>query len=641
MWNNENLLILWQLNNKPKEFLLNSLWTLNRASDNPNIHITTAETEQFPAPIAKILISRGMTIAEDIDSFFKPTLENLHSPFLMDSMDTALQRIEKAIANGERVRIYGDYDVDGTVTTAMLTRYLRRIGAQVDYHIPKRFTEFYGLAIETVEECFNDGISLLITVDTGVTAVDAIKYAHDLDIDVIVCDHHEPSDALPDAFALLNPIKGTCHYPFKYLCACGVTFKLIQALCQRRGEPEVAFEYLDLVAIASTADMVPLIGENRTLVHFGLLQMNAKPLPGLKGLMECTNIKPGTIASSTIVYNLAPLINAAGRMGDAERAVELMLTDDPLQAFRLAQDLESKNYRRRVIDDKTFTEAQQIAEHLIANENRRSLVLHNPDWHVGVINIVASRLVEKYHLPTIMLTSIDHIAKGSARSIKNFDVHSALKQCQKYLRQFGGHKYAAGLSLEESNVSALRDEFDRIARTMLSEEMLVPEVVIDSELHFSELSPDFLRLLRQFAPFGYGNNKPCFLTQNILLSGRASIVGKNHLRMRVRQENVVFEAIGFNLGDKLELCNAGEPLSIVYTIEEIIHHQRVSLQLYIKDIALTSEQPLRTKLVMDEMATVLANAATDELAAGHIPPINGTSSSKNNGTNGTAAAIVV
>lgn len=614
------MLILLQLNNKPKDISLNSLWTLNRVSESPNIHITTTELESLPAPIAKILISRGLTTVDDIENFFKPVLENLHSPFLMDGMEQALERIENAVRKGERIRIYGDYDVDGTVTTAMLTRYLRRIGAQVDYYIPKRFTEFYGLSIETVEECFNDGISLLITVDTGVTAVEAIQYARDLDIDVIVCDHHEPSDELPNAFALLNPIKGTCKYPFKHLCACGVTFKLVQALCEQRGEPEVAFEYLDLVAIATTADMVLLIGENRTLVHYGLLQMNAKPLPGLKGLMECTNIKAGTIASSTIVYNLAPLINAAGRMGDAERAVELMLTEDPLQAFRLAQDLESKNYQRRVIDDKTFTEAQIIAEDLIVRENRRSLVLHHPDWHVGVINIVASRLVEKYHLPTIMLTSIDNIAKGSARSIKNFDVHAALKQCQKYLRQFGGHKYAAGLSLEESNVKALRDEFDRIARTMLSEEMLVPEVVIDAELDFSELSTDFLKLLRQFAPFGYGNNKPCFLTQNVVPSGRASIVGKNHLRMRIRQGNSVFDAIGFNLGDKLDLCNAGESLSVVYTIEEILHHQRVSLQLYIKDIALTSEQPLRTKLVMDEMATALATAVADvpeELPNGH------------------------
>ncbi|TAE23022.1 MAG: single-stranded-DNA-specific exonuclease RecJ [Candidatus Kapaibacterium sp.] len=598
MWNDEKNVIYTQLNNKQKDISLNSLWTLNRASENPNIHVTTAQNETFPEPIANILRSRNISTSEEIQSLLSPSLSQLHSSFAMSDMERAIGRVEQAISRGQRIRIYGDYDVDGTVTTAMLTMFLRRIGAQVDYYIPERFTEFYGLSVDTVESCYNDGVSLLITVDTGVTALESIQTARDLDIDVIVCDHHEPSDSLPNAFGILNPIKGNCPYPFKYLCACGVTFKMIQALAERRGQPEIAFEYLDLVAIASTADMVPLTGENRILVHFGLEQMNAKPRPGLHGLMECTNIKPGTITSSTIVYNLAPLINAAGRMGDAIRAVELMLADDNLQAFRLAQDLESKNYRRRVIDDQTFTEAQKVAEDLIA-DGRRSLVLHNPHWHVGVINIVASRLVEKYHLPTIMLTSIDHIAKGSARSIKNFDVHAALKKSQRLLRQFGGHKYAAGLSLEESNIPALRDEFDAIARAALSEEMLVPEIVIDTELNFAEMSPDFLRLLRQFSPFGYGNTKPCFLTQNVVLAGRASIVGKNHLRFRARQDNQIFEAIGFNLGDKLDVCNLGEALSIVYTIEETLHHNRISLQLYVKDLALVSEQPLRIQFAAD------------------------------------------
>lgn len=580
------------MNNKQKDISLNSLWTLNRASENPNIHVTSTQHEAFPEPIANILRSRNITSSEEITGLFSPSLEQLHPAFSMSDMERAVERIQQAISSGQRIRIYGDYDVDGTVTTAMLTMFLRRIGAQVDYYIPERFTEFYGLSVETVENCYTDGISLLITVDTGVTALESIQTARDLDIDVIVCDHHEPPDSLPNATAILNPIKGNCPYPFKYLCACGVTFKLIQALAERFNMGDVPFEYLDLVAIASTADMVPLVGENRILVHYGLQKMNEKPRPGLRGLMECTNIKPGTINSSTIVYNLAPLINAAGRMGDAIRAVELMLTEDNLQAFRLAQDLESKNYRRRVIDDQTFTEAQKVAEELIA-EGRRSLVLHNPNWHVGVINIVASRLVEKYHLPTIMLTSIDNIAKGSARSIRNFDVHAALKKSQKYLRQFGGHKYAAGLSLEERNIPTLRNEFDAIARAALSEEMLVPEIVIDTELRFEDISADFLRLLRHFAPFGYGNIKPCFLTQNVVVSGRASIVGKNHLRFRARQEHYVFEAIGFNLGEKLDICNSGEPLSIVYTIEETLHHQRLSLQLYIKDVAPMREQPLR------------------------------------------------
>lgn len=513
----------------------------------------------------------------------------------MNGMDKAVQRIEDAILHNERIRIYGDYDVDGTVSTAMLIRYLRHIGAQADYYIPQRFTEFYGLSCETVDDCLRDNISLLITVDTGTTATEAIAYAQNTGIDVIVCDHHEPTDTLPPAYALLNPIMPDSTYPFKNLCACGVTFKLLQALCAHHNEPHAAYDYLDLVAIATAADMVPLIGENRTLVHFGLERMNQQPLPGIRGLMECTNITLGTITSSTLVYNLAPLINAAGRMGDAERAVELMLTEDPLQAFRFAQDLESKNYQRRVIDDKTFSEAQVMAEEMITKQHRRSLVLYHPDWHVGVINIVASRLAEKYHLPTIMLTSIDHVAKGSARSIKNFDIHAALKQCRQYLRQFGGHKYAAGLSLDEQNIAALRDAFDHIVRSTLSNDMLIPETPIDTEITFEDISPEFLTFLRLFAPFGYGNPKPAFLTRHVLPVGRASIVGKNHLRMRVRQNNLVFDAIGFALGNKLDLCNSGETLSLVYTIEEIRHNQRTSVQLYLKDIALTREQPLKVQ----------------------------------------------
>ncbi len=589
---------------------MNTSWTLNTASDDQTIH-SLAQSQSFPETIAKILISRGITASEDIDGFFNPSLTDLHDPFLMDGMDSAVHRIKQAIASGEKIRIYGDYDVDGTVTTAMLTRFLRSIGAEVDFYIPERATEVYGISIDTIETTFLHDVKLLIAVDTGVTAVDAITYAQSLGMDVIVCDHHEPSDALPPAYALLNPIKGNCDYPFRNLCACGVTFKLVQALCRERGTPELAYQFLDLVAIASTADMVPLIGENRILVHFGLLAMNDKPRPGLKGLLDCTNQKVGTITSSTIVYNLAPLINAAGRMGDAYRAVDLMLTDDELSAFRLAQDLESKNYRRRVIDEKTFAEASKIAEELIEKEHRRSLVIFNPEWHVGVINIVASRLVERFHLPTVLLTSIDHVAKGSARSIKNFDVHSALKQCQKYLKQFGGHKYAAGLSLEEKNVPALRDAFDKIARSMLSDAMITPEIQVDSVLHFSEVSPDFLDYLRHFAPFGYGNAKPCFLTHNVTSSGRANIVGKNHLRFRARQDGIVLDSIGFNLGDKLDLCNSGEALSIVYTIEEIIYHSRITLQLYIKDIRRSAEVMMEELPLSSNAANGVVKAAND------------------------------
>jgi single-stranded-DNA-specific exonuclease len=587
---------------------------------------------------------------------FSPVIEDLHDPFAMDGMEKAVERIEQAIANGEPIRIYGDYDVDGTVTTAMLTHFLRSIGAEVDFFIPKRFTEVYGISTDTIETVFMDDRKLLIAVDTGVTAVEAIKYANSLGMDVIVCDHHEPSDALPPAFALLNPIKGTCSYPFKNLCACGVTFKFIQAICQRRGIASEAFQYLDLVAVASTADMVPLVGENRIMVHYGLERINSAPRIGLKGLFDCTNTKVGTVTSSTIVYNIAPLINAAGRMGDAYTAVELMLSDEEIHAFRLAQDLESKNYRRRVIDEKTFTEACVIAEDLIHNQHRRSLVVYAPDWHVGVINIVASRLVEKYHLPTIMLTGIDHIAKGSARSIKNFDVHSALKRCAKLLKQFGGHKYAAGLSLDEKNVPALRDAFDAICRAELTETMMVPEITIDAELQFSDITPAFLNFHRQFAPFGYGNVKPCFVTHNILASGRANIVGKNHLRFRARQSGMTVDAIGFNLGEKLDLCNASEPLSVAYTIEEILYHQRVTLQLYIKDVRRTAEYtaehplllsgelvplPVALPIVLPVALPVVEDSLTGSLLPAGMAGINGTSGNGSNvsrmNSNGTSS----
>jgi single-stranded-DNA-specific exonuclease len=603
------------LNNKQKTSL-NTSWTLTQAGDDPTI-LSLAQQNSFPEPIAKILISRGITAPEDIAVFFNPSLSELHNPFEMDGMDKAVERIEQAVANKEPIRIYGDYDVDGTVTTAMLTHFLRSIGAVVDFYIPKRFTEVYGMSTEIIETAFLEERKLLIAVDTGVTAVEAIDLANSLEMDVIVCDHHEPSDALPAAYALLNPIKGTCNYPFKNLCACGVTFKLIQALCSRRGVPEQAYQYLDLVAVASTADMVPLVGENRILVHFGLQHINELTRTGLKGLLDCTNAKVGTITSSTIVYNIAPLINAAGRMGDAFAAVELMLSDDDLHAFRLAQDLESKNYRRRVIDEQTFTEAIQMAEELINKEHRRSLVLYQPEWHVGVINIVASRLVEKFHLPTLMLTSIEGVAKGSARSIKNFDIHAALKQCSKLLKQFGGHKYAAGLSLEEKNIPALRDMFDEICRAALSETMIMPDIAVDAELSFADITPEFLEYHRHFAPFGYGNAKPCFVTHRINSSGRANVVGKNHLRFRARQNGAVIDSIGFNLGEKLDLCNGGEPLSIVYTIEEIIYNQRTTLQLYIKDVRLTSEFT-----TPDSASLLLASTPT---------PLNGHAASNGNG----------
>ncbi len=572
-----------------------------------------AQSLSLPHSIAKILNSRGINDAYTAQSFFKPDLKQLHSPMQMDGMEIAVQRILRAIENKELIRIYGDYDVDGTVSTAMLLHFLQAIGANAEFYVSDRFTEGYGISSEAIRDAKRDGVSVFISVDTGVTAVEPIRLAQDMGIDCIICDHHEPGESLPPALAILDPIKGTCSYPFKFLCGCGVTFKLIQGLCHTLGKPDFAYEYLDYVAIATSSDMVPLTGENRILVHFGLEKLNAKPRPGIAGLLVCTNTPVGTITSATIAFNLAPRINAAGRLGDASRAVELMLSENELHAFRLAQELESNNYQRRSIDDKTFREAREMAEELISKHQYRSLVLHNPDWHVGVINIVASRLVERFHLPTIMLTSLDGVAKGSARSIKNFDIHTALKLCSHHLKQFGGHKYASGLSVEEVNIPALREAFDTVARTMLTDEMILPEIVIDAEIAFSDLAGHFLNLLRQFAPYGYHNAKPQFITHHIFTAGRPVIVGRNHLKLRLRHGTTIMDAIGFNLGDLLELCSASTPLSIVYTIEESSHPRGKSmLQLYIKDIRSTDEAQtaIVTKPFHSDLRSALPSSPT-------------------------------
>ncbi len=558
-------------------------WIVNKEHDDHTVK-QIAEAENIPDSIARILVSRGTLTTETAHSFFYPSMEDLHDPFLMDGVREAVERIERAQESGELIWIYGDYDVDGTTSTALLLHYLREFGCNVDYFITDRFSEGYGLTRSGLLEAADAGAGLIISVDMGTTSVDATRYAGEIGLDVIICDHHEPSDELPDVYALLNPIKPGCSYPFKSLCAGGVTFKLVQAMCTSRGVPEKALDYLDFVAVASASDMVPLVGENRTMVYFGLQRLNETPRPGFKGMFECSNIEVGTICSSTIVYNLAPRLNAAGRLGDARKAVELLLTENDIQAFRLAQELESKNHQRRVIDEKIFHEASAIADDLINKQNYRSLVLHDPNWHVGVINIVASRLVEKFHKPTIMLTTVDNVTKGSARSIKNFDIHQALHRCSHLLKQFGGHKYAAGLSLDASNVPELRDLFDEVARTTITDDMLIPEQQIDTELNLNELSPAFVELLQRFSPFGYQNFKPTFVSHNVHMVRRAKIVGKNHVKFRVRQGNFLIDAIGFNLGDRLSMLNSGKPISIIYTIEESMHRNSKHLQLYVKDL---------------------------------------------------------
>lgn len=573
--------------------MLNYNWKFRENKDEKAVS-NLVSSLKIPRSIANVLYSRGFVTIAEARNFFDPKLEDILDPFIMRGMDEAVERILRAIKKQELIWIHGDYDVDGTTSTAILLIYLREIGANVDYHIPDRFQEGYGLTVTSVAEAKAKGVSLILTVDVGITSYDALSYAKSLGMDAIVCDHHEPGEFLPQADIILDPLVPECNYPFKYLAACGVAFKLLHALCIKLNHPEKAYTYLDFVAIASAADMVPLLGENRALVKFGLEILNKNPRPGLLGLINCTNLKLGSITTSSIIFSLAPLINAAGRLGDAGRSVEMMTETCEFQAFRMAQQLEQENRRRRYYDELTFEEAIPYADELLSKKPRKSIVIHGPKWHAGVIGIVASRLVDRYHLPTVLMTTIYNMAKGSARSINDFDIHNALKSCDFLLKEYGGHKHAAGLSLEVSKVEEFSECFDEIAQKNITNEMLVPEIQIDAELNLFELSPKFIDILNKFSPYGYNNYKPVFYSRGITSKNGIKILGNNHIKFRACQyhpdypgvENMKFEidAIGHNLIDKINICSNGKKFSIVYNLEENNYNGHNSIQLKIKDI---------------------------------------------------------
>ncbi len=568
---------------------MNYRWTFRQTADDSTIN-NLSKTLKIPKCLATVLSARGFNSVEEAKKYFNPSLDDLHDPFLLKGMDKVVDRIFSAIERGRHIWIHGDYDVDGTASTSMMLRFLREIGMKVDYYIPDRFDEGYGLSRKSIDGAINTDADFVLTVDVGITSYDALEYAQQQNMDVIICDHHEPGDLIPDVYAIIDPYMPGCSYPFKHLSACGVAFKIVQAVCNKLNKPKKPYEYLDFVAIASAADMVPLIGENRVLVHYGLKKLNQNPRPGIKGLIECTNLKLGSIATSNIVYALAPLINAAGRMGDALRSVHMMTKDDEIAAFQIAQQLEQENRRRRVFDEQTFEEAIPMAKEEINGNDRRSLVLHKPHWHAGIIGIVASRLVDKFNLPTVLLTSIDRMAKGSARSISNFDIHTALKKCSRFLTEFGGHKHAAGLSLEEKYIDEFREEFDKLAREDITKDMLVPEILVDAELKLNELSPDFLKALNKFAPYGYENYKPIFYSKGVKSANGVKIVGNNNLRFRAFQHNFVIDAIGYGLAHKIKYCNSGKSFSIVYNLEINTHNGSRSPQLCIKDIRPDEEE---------------------------------------------------
>jgi single-stranded-DNA-specific exonuclease len=543
-------------------------WTVAEPPD-PDAVRRLAQEIRVAEPIARILVHRGIDTYDKAKIYFRPTLELLHNPFLLRGMTEAVARVLVALQNNEKVIIYGDYDVDGTNGAAMVYVFLKQLDARVDYYIPDRIKEGYGITQAGIDVAHQQGITLIVAVDCGITAVSQVDYAASLGIDVIICDHHEPGPTLPNASAVLDPLKPGDPYPFKQLCGCGVAYKLLQGLANKIGMSSILSTYLDFVALATTADIVPLVGENRIMTKLGLELINRSPRPGIQALIERSGLLAGRVTSGQVVFVLAPRINAVGRLGDARRAVRLLTSVDPGVASELAEVLEEENRNRRKIDEEAFAEAQQLAESALDVDSDAAIVLHGENWHPGVIGIVASRMVEKYYKPSIMMATVDGVAKGSARSISGFDVYQALKMCEDKLIQFGGHKYAAGLTMELARLEEFREAFNAAVKEMMTEELKTPEIRVDCEISLSELSPQFVRLLREFAPFGPSNMKPTFLARNLEVAGTARIVGRNHLRFRVRQNGALFDAIGFGLGDLLPQVDQGrKDLECVFSVEE-------------------------------------------------------------------------
>lgn len=564
---------------------MQSKWELVESRPHEEIENLSRQSS-IPYAVARILINRGIDTPEQVDRFFNPNTSHLYDPFLMLDMDKAVDRIVKALGQRERIAIYGDYDVDGITSASMLYLILKDLGGDVIPYIPDRQNEGYGISELGILELQKSGASLIISVDCGITSIKEAKVATALGIDLIISDHHEPGDSIPNALAVCDPKREGCGYPFKELSGVGVAYKIAQGIIQKLNlENEYTEKYMDLVALGSAADIVPLVDENRVFVKLGLEKINNLPEVGLAALIEVACIKAGKIEVGDIVFGIAPRINAVGRLGSALRAVKLLTTRDRASSRQIAQVLEDENRRRKDIDNATLEEAVREIEQTINPLEARSLVLSREGWHPGVIGIVASRLIERYYRPTVMITIENGQGKGSARAIAKFDIYQALKACGDLLLQFGGHKYAAGLTIAAENIPEFKRRFEQVCREIIPEEDLVPKIKIESEISLDEITPEVVASLKRFAPFGPKNNRPNFFSRGLEVLDIPRIVGSNHLKFRAGQGGVAFEAIGFNLGHTIDrLAIGGRPLEMVYAVEENEYNGRKTVQLRIKDL---------------------------------------------------------
>jgi single-stranded-DNA-specific exonuclease len=562
--------------------------------------------------LAELLVQRGVTSFEEAKAFFRPDLAQLHDPFLMNDMQKAIERIATARDKEQKIMVYGDYDVDGTTAVALVYAFLKENGFQyIDYYIPDRYSEGYGISFAGIDYAFEHNFSLIIALDCGIKAVDKVNYANERSIDFIICDHHRPGEELPSAVAVLDAKRIDSTYPFDELSGCGVGFKLIQAYAQTHDITfDSLYKYLDLVTISIASDIVPIIGENRILAHFGLKLINTNPRPGIESILGVANIvrKPedeiskdgedtGLLFSreltiSDMVFVVGPRINAAGRIESGRNSVKLLVSPDMATAASIAQQINDFNTERRTLDTQITLEALELIDKDEKLRKAKATVVFNPNWHKGVIGIVASRLTESYYRPTVVLTQSNGLITGSARSVKDFDVYDAIDACSDLLEHFGGHMYAAGLSMKPENLKPFRERFNSIVSASITDEMLIPEVEVDLEVNLNQITPKFLRILKQFAPFGPGNMSPVFMTRDTVDSGHARIVGKNHVKMTIYQESVrsaPYSGIAFQQGEKFDAIQKGQSMNICYHIEENEWNGVKNIQLNIKDIRFTDD----------------------------------------------------
>ncbi len=537
--------------------------------------------------LCKMLVQRGIDTFEKAKNYFRPQLSQLHSPWLMKDMDKAVKRLQTAFKAEEKILVFGDYDVDGTTSVASMYQFLKSIYSSVDFYIPHRYKEGYGVSKMGIDYAKEQGITLIVSLDCGIKSIELIAYAKQLGIDFIVCDHHMPDAQLPDAVAILNAKQKDCTYPYKELCGCGVGFKLMQALSERFNLPEETYlTYLDLVATAIAADIVPITGENRILAYYGVKKVNENPCAGFKALMQLSNVTH-QMHITNLVFVIAPRINAAGRMDDAKKAVQLFIEKDITKALEYAEMLHLDNTDRREADSTITDEALAMIEADEAMRSRKSTVVFQPHWHKGVVGIVASRLIETYYRPTVVLTQSGEIVAGSARSVSGFNLYEAIHACKEHLLGYGGHFAAAGMTMLPNQVDGFIETFENAVCASITAESLIPEIVIDAELKLSDIAPSFYKIIAQMEPFGPENMRPVFITKKVMDTGFSKLVKEQHIKFSVRQQNVNVSGIGFNMAAKFHLLQMNEPIDIVYTLDLNEWNEEKTIQLKVIDIKLS------------------------------------------------------